>query len=406
MIGSVASWSATNSPASEEYLPYDVLIGADGVRSVVRNGIQINHRDFECRVDDIFATFKAVHVALPPAVGDGTMTLLPNSMPNMNGIALPEKGGSLCMSFGYNLHRPCDEELTSDDPKVVAAYVKENFKAYDLVDYDDFAAQWCNQKWNTTGQVHCNFYHSNKLRCMILGDAAHATSPSIGMGMNTALADASALNRLLDKHGDDSWDTVLPAFSEERVKEGQALSDLAFYLFSFNTGQQLRYLLEGMIRNALWKVFPSLVYPDPQTMIGLGYKLSEVYHVTKKIGIIDSVHATNDTIRREYWEKRWGMVKDDEKNGGMSIQDDVLCRTCCWTRRGLFRLSTCLSCDLRVERVHRRYVPVIVMCFVQYSFRAHLYFVQYRVKRMQLHCHLNMLPQYAPSTCPCNRHSR
>lgn len=304
----------------EEYLPYDILIGADGVRSVVRNGIQVNHRDFECRVDDIFATFKAVHVKLPPSVGEGTLTLLPNSMPNMNGIALPEKGESLCMSFGYNLHQPCDEELKSDDPSVVAAYVKKNFQAYELVDYDDFARQWCTQDWNTTGQVHCNFYHSNKLNCMILGDAAHATSPSIGMGMNTALADASALNRLLDKHGDDSWDTILPAFSEERVKEGQALSDLAFYLFSFNTKQQLRYLLEGMVRNALWKVFPSLVYPDPQTMIGLGYKLSEVYHVTKKIGIIDSVHATNDTIRREYWEKKWGMVKEDDRKVGISMK--------------------------------------------------------------------------------------
>jgi len=172
----------------EEYLEYDVLIGADGVRSVVRNAIQVNHRDFECRVDDIFATFKAVHVTLPKKVGSGTLTLLPNSMPNMNGIALPEKGGSVCMTFGYNLDKPCDEELLSDDPKVVAKYVRAKFQAYELVDYEDFADQWCNQGWNTTGQVHCNFYHSNKLACLILGDAAHATSPSIGMGMNTALS--------------------------------------------------------------------------------------------------------------------------------------------------------------------------------------------------------------------------
>ena len=172
----------------EEYLEYDVLIGADGVRSVVRNAIQVNHRDFECRVDDIFNTFRAVHVKLPPKVGSGTLTLLPNSMPNMNGIALPEKGGMICMTFGHTLDKPCDAELMSDDPKVVAKYVKEKFQAYELVDYDDFAEQWCSQGWNSTGQVHCNYYHSNKLQCLILGDAAHATSPSIGMGMNTALS--------------------------------------------------------------------------------------------------------------------------------------------------------------------------------------------------------------------------
>ena len=183
----------------EEYLEYDVLIGADGVRSVVRNAIQVNHRDFECRVDDIFNTFRAVHVKLPPKVGSGTLTLLPNAMPNMNGIALPEKGGMICMTFGHTLDKPCDAELMSDDPKVVAKYVKEKFQAYELVDYDDFAEKWCNQGWNSTGQVHCNYYHSNKLQCLILGDAAHATSPSIGMGMNTALS-VSAIFKLILVH--------------------------------------------------------------------------------------------------------------------------------------------------------------------------------------------------------------
>ena len=312
----------------EEYLEYDVLIGADGVRSVVRNAIQVNHRDFECRVDDIFATFKAVHVKLPPKVGPGTLTLLPNSMPNMNGIALPEKGGMICMTFGHNLDKPCDDEMMSSDPKVVAKYVKEKFQAYELVDYEDFADQWCNQSWNTTGQVHCNFYHSNKLQCLILGDAAHATSPSIGMGMNTALSDASCLNRLLDKHGDDSWDEVRPSFSHERVKEGQSLTDLAYYLFSFDTKQQLRFLLAGAIRTAIWKRFPSLVNPDPQVLIGCGYKLSEVYAAAKSMGIIDAVHATNDIARREYWEKRWGMIQEEKVKGGISAKVLLLAVLC------------------------------------------------------------------------------
>ena len=300
----------------EEYLGYDLLIGADGIRSVVRNAILLNHRDFECRVDDIFNNFKAVHVRRPAAVGAGQMTVLPQSMPNLNGIALPEKGDMLCLTFGYQLHEPCDNELMSEDPKVVAKYVKEHFKAYELVDYDDFAEQWCSQNWNNTGQVHCNTYHSSKLSCLILGDAAHATSPSIGMGMNTALADASVLSRLIEEHGADNPKAFLPAFSEERVKEGQALTDLAFYLFSFNTRQQVRYLVEGGVRNFLHKFFPSYIHPDPQAAIGMGKKLSEVYDMSKKMGIIDSVHDTNDKVRRDYWEKRWGMVSNKDERMG------------------------------------------------------------------------------------------
>ena len=47
--------------------------------------------------------------------------------------------------------------------------------------------------------------------------------------MNTALADAAVLDSLLDEHK-DNWDAVLIKFSSERVKEGNALTDLSFYI--------------------------------------------------------------------------------------------------------------------------------------------------------------------------------
>jgi len=46
---------------------------------------------------------------------------------------------------------------------------------------------WVGQPWSQTGQVHCSFYHSLKLQLLILGDAAHATSPSIGPPRSIAL---------------------------------------------------------------------------------------------------------------------------------------------------------------------------------------------------------------------------
>lgn len=133
---------------------------------------------------------------------------------------------------------------------------------------------------------------------------------------------------MLDTYGDDAWDELRPAFSEERVKEGQSLTDLAYYLFPFDTKQQLRFLIEGGIRTALWKRFPSLIYPDPQVLIGCGYKLSEVYSAAKSMGIIEAAHATNDKARREYWEKRWGMVQEDKTKGGLkakALLSAILC---------------------------------------------------------------------------------
>ena len=295
----------------EEYLNYDIILGCDGIRSVVRNAIQQKERFFECRVSDIFNKFKAVHVEQPNTFDSGSMHLLPACLPNCNGIALPERGASVNISIGFYRHQECEKQLQSDDPKIVAAYMEKHFKATKLVDYDDFARQWCNQPWNSTGQVHCNFYHSEKVGAIIMGDAAHATSPSIGMGMNTALSDAAVLNRLLDEYK-DNWVQVLPAFSKERVKEGRALTDLAFYLFSMNKNQALKHLVVGLLRSTLTKFFPTWVWPDPQQDIGSGTKLSVVYERATKMGILSAVRRTNDTLRQQYEDETLGMVTYDK----------------------------------------------------------------------------------------------
>ena len=46
----------------EEYLLYDLLIGAGGIRSTVIEALVKRHWDFELQVGDIFQTFKAVHI--------------------------------------------------------------------------------------------------------------------------------------------------------------------------------------------------------------------------------------------------------------------------------------------------------------------------------------------------------
>lgn len=116
-----------------------------------------------------------------------------------------------------------------------------------------------------------------------MGDAAHATFPSIGMGMNPALSDASCLNRLLNEY-QDNWDQVMPAFSMERVKEGRALTDLAYFLISLSPSQQLWNVTTGLMRSTLGKILP--VWKDPQYYIGQGEKLSVVYDRATKMGLV------------------------------------------------------------------------------------------------------------------------
>ena len=310
----------------EEYLGYDLLVGCDGVRSVVREALVRRHSDFYLEYTDIFSEFKQTHVMRPEGVSPTGMSVLPDVFPGFQGICLPETGGMINLAMGVkrNLMDDIPAELKSSDYRVVAEYVRENFKAFELVDYDDFAKQWVGQRWNQTGMVHCNFYHSHKAGVVIMGDAAHATSPSIGMGMNTALRDAQVFGEVLAEVGDD-FEKALSAFSEARVKEGNALSDLAHHLYCHDTKHQLMETLHQVVRTYLHGKFPRLVTEHPQAMIGRrGVPLSEVYARAVELGIMNKHRAINDRIQMQYFEHQSGMYRPPSRQG-MSATAKLAC---------------------------------------------------------------------------------
>ena len=77
-----------------------------------------------------------MHVQRPPSLEESSLHLLPGIFPDMQGVALPETGDQLNISIGVPRHffDKLPSEITSDDPKVMADYVRTNFKAFDLVD--------------------------------------------------------------------------------------------------------------------------------------------------------------------------------------------------------------------------------------------------------------------------------
>jgi len=301
----------------EEYLHYDLLVGADGVRSTVREAMVKKHFDFELKVCDIFQNFKAVHIERPESVSPSSISILPASLPHFNGICLPETGNLINLSFGFSRNNwsKVADDIKSDDPTIVAKYFKQNFKAFKLTDegYADLAEQWTQQRWNRTGMVHCNMYHSLQCKIVLLGDAAHATSPSIGMGMNTALRDAQKFNELLDRF-DDDLEKVLPQYSTERVPEGNALTDIALNLYCFDTGTGTRTMISSLVRSGLHYFFPKLVSAGPNEILARPeFTLAEVYQAGCEQGILTKHREINERIRLQTFEKETGMVKEIEK---------------------------------------------------------------------------------------------
>ena len=256
LLASAATPAVSRCAAGEErYIPYDVLLGCDGARSAVRAACVMEDREFDASIADIFNRYKSVHVPRPPALDGDLVHVFPGGVPNMNGAALLAPADHVNFVLGYYLNTPPDEELHSSDPAVVAAYLKKHLPV--SLDFDAVAEQWVRQPWSTTPKVKCNKYHMANGRVLLMGDAAHATSPSIGMGMNTALADALAFGRLLEVHG-ANWDALLPAFSQERVKEGHALVELADHAYALSPKWMLVRLLEQV-------VYPSMTPRTLQT---------------------------------------------------------------------------------------------------------------------------------------------
>ena len=295
----------------EYYEGYDWLCGCDGIRSVVREAVIKRHSDFVFDIGDTFSWFKAAHLECPEGMALYAVRPLANCLPGLGGVILPETGNLLNLTLGVprNQFEKIHDDLKSDDPKVVEAYLRQHFQSFEPVSYSDWAQQWVNQRWNRTGMTHANFYHSQPLRIVLLGDSVHATSPAIGMGMNMALKDAQDLARILRDNNDDI-EATMEAYTKERVPEGNALSDLAMHVNCFSNFHQLLATFQLIVRPPLSKWFPGLVLPHPQEMLGItGYSLADCYDMGVRIGLLTKHRRINERIQREYFERQVGMIK-------------------------------------------------------------------------------------------------
>ena len=61
-----------------------------------------------------------------------------------------------------------------------------------------------------------------------MGDAAHATVPFYGQGMNAGFEDTTVMNDLMIKHNHD-WDKIFAEYSVVRKPDGDGLQDLSLH---------------------------------------------------------------------------------------------------------------------------------------------------------------------------------
>ncbi len=238
----------------------DVVFACDGAFSAVRyNAMQKTDR-FDYSQDFIDDGYREL---LLPANADGSYKIEKNALHiwprgRFMLIALPNEDGS----FTCTLFMPFEgensfETLTTDE--AVTQFFKETFPDfYDLC--PNLLDSWHGNPLSALAIVRCYPWTVGKFALM--GDAAHATVPFYGQGMNGGFEDCTVMAQLMEKHNED-WPKVFAEYQVLRKPDGDALQDLSvhnYYVMRDYVADPM-FLLQKKIEGLFSQTYPDKWMP-------------------------------------------------------------------------------------------------------------------------------------------------
>lgn len=201
-----------------------LVFAADGAFSAVRHVLQRTDR-FNYRQFYLDHGYKELTI---PPLENGEHRMKPGALhiwPRGNHmlIALPNADGSFTCTLFLPFEGDVSFEKLKTDADVLGFFQQYFPDAIPLMPtlLHDF---WANPT-SSLVTVNCSPWQWQG-RILLLGDAAHAIVPFYGQGMNAGFEDCTILDAMLDEMGGD-WSKVIPAFAQSRVKDGNAIAELA-----------------------------------------------------------------------------------------------------------------------------------------------------------------------------------
>jgi len=273
---------------------FDVIIGADGAFSAVRGSMTFTDR-FEYSQTYIEHGYKEFRI--PPGE-QGQFLLEKNALhiwprESFMLIALPNPDATFtCTLFFPHDGNPSFSSL--NEPEDFQGFFEKAFP--DVVPLMPTLLE--DLRDNPTPSlvtVRCYPWVANKT--LLIGDAAHGIVPFFGQGMNSGFEDCRILNEMLDTYKDD-WDTVLPAFQQQRKPDTDAIAKLA--LDNFVEMRDLvadsDFLLRKKIEAKLHELFPEKWIPlYSMVTFNDNIRYSDAYTIgQKQKKIMDDVMRTPD----------------------------------------------------------------------------------------------------------------
>ncbi|QDE99871.1 FAD-dependent oxidoreductase [Myxococcus xanthus] len=239
----------------------DLIIGADGAHSAVRQSMQSGLRRFEFKQTFFRHGYKTL--VLPNAAELGYRKDLlyffgMDSKGLFAGRAATIPGGSI--SFAICLPYTGALSLATQDGDTMRAFFNHYFGGLPPARRKEMLEQFMTLPSNDLVNVRSSTFHYRG-NALLLGDAAHATAPFLGQGMNMALEDAYVFATLLDKHADD-LDVVLPEFTRQRKVQADAMQDMSIANYEVLSNPSFIFFLRTQYARYMHKKFPSLYPPD------------------------------------------------------------------------------------------------------------------------------------------------
>lgn len=278
----------------------DLIFAADGAFSAVRyNSMQKLDR-FNYSQNYIADGYREL---LLPANSDGSYRMDKNALHiwprgRFMVIALANEDGS----FTCTLFMPHTGGEHAFDKLTDKASVDNFFKSvfpdfYEMM--PNIADAWEDHPLSSLAIVRCYPWTSGKVALM--GDAAHATVPFYGQGMNAGFEDCTVMNDLMLKHN-HNWEAIFDEYSRERKPDGDALQDLSldnYYVMRDYVGDPA-FLLRKKIEAKF-----STLYPDKWIPLYSQVTFSEIrYSVAYKQGQVQS-KIMDEIMEIPNIETRW-----------------------------------------------------------------------------------------------------
>ncbi|MEH1934692.1 MAG: NAD(P)/FAD-dependent oxidoreductase [Nostoc sp.] len=245
---------------------YDLLIGADGARSIVRTHF-LNTEFFEFQQEYASACYKTVFLL------SNKEKISKNLKPNYLHVWRIEEG----ITFGIVpqlddkfigilfFPQKTNKVVNLSTKEEVMTFFQQNLPEVAPLISEEEAEAFLKRPIGTQLRTRCDRYHYGD-SVLILGDAAHAVSSSLGQGCNNAFEDVLIFDSLLDEYSDE-WATAIEQFTIRRRPDAYALWELDTNVIPVSKSLFTEFILRESLAKMMNKLFPQFFIPPLRELL-------------------------------------------------------------------------------------------------------------------------------------------